>query len=40
MIDYTKTSEIGNIMKVKKKEIFDAEQWFPGKKIPGVQDRK
>lgn len=24
-------------MKVRKREIFDAEQWFPGKKIPGVQ---
>ncbi len=24
-------------MKVRKREIFDAEQWFPGKKVPGVQ---
>lgn len=24
-------------MKVRKREIFDAEQWFPGKEIPGVQ---
>lgn len=24
-------------MKVRKKEVFDAEQWFPGKKISGVQ---
>lgn len=24
-------------MKVKKREIFEAEQWFPGKKVPGVQ---
>ena len=23
-------------MKVRKKEIFDAEQWFPGKKVLGV----
>ena len=24
-------------MKVRKREIFDAEQWFPGKKVLGVQ---
>lgn len=24
-------------MKVRKREIFDALQWFPGKDIPGVQ---
>ena len=24
-------------MKVRKKDVFDAEQWFPGKKISGVQ---
>jgi len=24
-------------MKVRKREIFDAEQWFPGKKVPSVQ---
>ena len=24
-------------MQVKKKEIFDAEQWFPGKEIQGIQ---
>ena len=24
-------------MKVRKKEIFDAEQWYPGKSVPGVQ---
>ena len=24
-------------MKVRKREIFEAEQWFPGKKVPGVQ---
>lgn len=23
-------------MKVRKREIFGAEQWFPGKKVPGV----
>jgi hypothetical protein len=23
-------------MKVRKREIFDAEQWFPGKKVLGV----
>lgn len=23
-------------MKVRKREIFDAEQWFPGKKVSGV----
>ncbi len=24
-------------MKVRKREMFDALQWFPGKKVPGVQ---
>ena len=24
-------------MKIRKKEVFDAEQWFPGKEVQGVQ---
>ena len=24
-------------MKVRKREVFDAEQWFPGKEVKGVQ---
>lgn len=24
-------------MKVRKREVFDAEQWFPGKEVQGVQ---
>ena len=27
-------------MKVRKREIFDAEQWFPGKEVPGVKGAK